>query len=418
MDVMVLKLTLHGNIVGYLAGFKDGRNIMTFAPEFVNNPSRPTFSLITHPDFPHAEKLLTAPWIKRQRLHPILSNLLPEGVLRELLAQGLKIHIDNEFQLFTYLGLDLPGALVVTPMDSENIPDYVLQSGGQAKIVTIATKQSTNHFSLAGVQMKFSMREKDGRFHLADSGVLGDWIIKTPSTKHKFVPLNEYTAMRLAEIAGVDIPDIKLVKIDTLENLPAINLPNEKFAFAIRRFDRAEEKRIHMEDFAQVLVKYPHQKYNSANCEQIGKILYQYSGDSLRNVQQFARRLLVNILLANGDAHLKNWSLIYPDTITPELSPAYDIVTTRVYMGDEKKYALNMGKNKDWYKVLFTHFRAWADKADIPWKAIKPQLDNTLDKARTLWPEALKDLPMDDAQKRQLKEHWRSLQSDFRIDPF
>ncbi len=416
MDVTVLELNLHGIIVGYLAGFRDGRNILTFAPEFANNPSRPTFSLITHPDFPNAEKLLTAPWIKRQRLHPVLSNLLPEGALRELLAQRLKVHIDNEFQLFTYLGQDLPGALVASPTDPEQIPDYVLQSTGQAKIVTIGTKQRMNHFSLAGVQMKFSMREKDGRYQIAESGILGDWIIKTPSTKHKFVPLNEFSAMRLAEAAGVDIPDIKLVEIDTLDNLPAINLPNEKFAFAIRRFDRAEEKRIHMEDFAQLLVKYPYQKYSSANCEQIGKILYQYTGDSLRNVQQFARRLLVNILLANGDAHLKNWSLTYPDTITPELSPAYDIVTTRVYMGDEKKYALNMGKNKDWYKVLFTHFRAWADKADIPWKAIKPQLTDTLDKARTLWPGALNELPMDDAHKDQLRAHWRCLQSDFRID--
>jgi serine/threonine-protein kinase HipA len=417
MDVTVLELNLHGIIVGYLAGFRDGRNILTFAPEFANNPSRPTFSLITHPDFPNAEKLLTAPWIKRQRLHPVLSNLLPEGALRELLAQRLKVHIDNEFQLFTYLGQDLPGALVASPTDPEQIPDYVLQSTGQAKIVTIGTKQRTNHFSLAGVQMKFSMREKDGRYQIAESGILGDWIIKTPSTKHKFVPLNEFSAMRLAEAAGVDIPDIKLVEIDTLDNLPSINLPNEKFAFAIRRFDRAEEKRTHMEDFAQLLVKYPYQKYSSANCEQIGKILYQYTGDSLRNVQQFARRLLVNILLANGDAHLKNWSLTYPDTITPELSPAYDIVTTRVYMGDEKKYALNMGNNKDWYNVLFTHFRAWADKADIPWKAIKPQLTDTLDKARTLWPGALNELPMDDAHKDQLREHWRSLQADFRIDP-
>ena len=416
MDVTVLELKLHGIIVGYLAGFGNGRNIMTFAPEFANNPFRPTFSLTTHPDFPNAEKLLKIPWLKRQRLHPVLSNLLPEGALRELLAQGLKVHIDDEFQLFTYLGQDLPGALIATPLAPEHIPEYVLQSSGPAKIVTISTEQKLNHFSLAGVQMKFSMREKDGRYHIAESRALGDWIIKTPSTKHKFVPLNEYTAMRLAEIAGVDIPEIKLVTIDTLENLPAINLPGEKFAFAIRRFDRADKKRIHMEDFAQLLVKYPHQKYSSANCEQIGRILYQYTGDSLRNVQQFARRLLVNILLANGDAHLKNWSLIYPDTITPELSPAYDIVTTRVYMGDEKKYALNMGKNKDWYKVLFAHFRSWADKADIPWQAIKPQLTDTLDKARTLWPKALTDLPMDDVQKNQLKVHWRSLQSDFRID--
>ncbi len=415
MDVTVLKLNLHGITVGYLSGFRDGRNILTFAPEFANNPLRPTFSLLTHPNFPNAEKLLTAPWIKRHRLHPVLSNLLPEGALRELLAQGLKIHPDNEFQLFSYLGRDLPGALIATPMEPEKIPDYVLQPGSQAKVQAICPEQGINHFSLAGVQMKFSMQEKDGRYHIAESDELGDWIIKTPSTRHKFVPLNEFTAMRLAEMAGIDIPEIKLVKIDSLENLPAINLPDEKFAFAIQRFDRAKEKRIHQEDFAQLLAQYPQQKYSSANYEQIGKILYQYTGDSLRNVQQFARRLLVNILLANGDAHLKNWSLTYPDTITPELSPAYDIVTTRVYMGDEKKYALNMGKNKDWYKVLFSHFKAWAEKADLPWKAIRPQLADTLDKARTLWPAALRDLPMDDAQKEQLKKHWQGLQSDFKI---
>ncbi len=301
-------------------------------------------------------------------------------------------------------------------MAPEQIPHYVLQPNGLTDIVTLSREQTKNHFSLAGVQMKFSMREKDGHYHLAESGVLGDWIIKTPSIKHKFVPLNEFTAMRLAEMAGVEIPDIRLVKVDSLKNLPAINLPNEQFAFAIRRFDRADEKRIHMEDFAQVLVKYPYQKYSGANYEQIGKVLYQYTGDSLKNVQQFARRLLVNILLANGDAHLKNWSLIYPDTMTPELSPAYDIVTTRVYMGNEKKYALNMAKNKDWYKVLFTHFKVWANKSDIPWKAIKPQLADTLDRARTLWPRSLNDLPMEELQKNQLREHWLNLQADFRID--
>ncbi|MEJ2044776.1 MAG: HipA domain-containing protein [Reinekea sp.] len=96
--------------------------------------------------------------------------------------------------------------------------------------------------------------------------------------------------------------------------------------FAIKRFDRQESNRVHMEDFAQVLVKYPHEKYNSANYEQIGRVLYEFSGDALADVQQFARRLLVNILLANGDAHLKNWSLQYEDKVTPRLSPAYDIV--------------------------------------------------------------------------------------------
>ncbi len=50
-----------------------------------------------------------------------------------------------------------------------------------------------------------------------------------------------------------------------------------------------------MEDFAQILMKYPHEKYNSGNYEQIAKILYQFSGDSLGDVQQLARRLLACI---------------------------------------------------------------------------------------------------------------------------
>ncbi|MCY4262639.1 MAG: type II toxin-antitoxin system HipA family toxin, partial [Candidatus Dadabacteria bacterium] len=69
-----------------------------------------------------------------------------------------------------------------------------------------------------------------------------------------------------------------------------------------------------------------------------------------------------------------------------------------------------------WYKTTFSQFKAWADKADIPWKAIKPQLDDTLSKARYLWPKSLDDLPVDYNQKKQLREHWRLLSTDLRIE--
>ena len=413
-EVRVLKLTLHGAKVGYLTGRKDGRNILTFAAEFTDSSSRPTFTLTTHPDFPNVKKVLAKPWTRRQRLHPVLSNLLPEGALRELLSQHLKIHVDDEFGLLSHLGEDLPGALVVTAAEPDDVPGYALAP--EAKAIKADIRDEAKLFSLAGVQMKFSMRERDGRYRIAESGDLGDWIVKTPSTRHSLVPLNEFTAMRLAQIAGIDVPDIRLVETDTLDRLPAINLPDEEFAFAIRRFDRADGKRIHTEDFAQILARYSYQKYDGPNYEQIGKIIYQYTGAGLRNAQQFARRLLVNILLANGDAHLKNWSLIYPDAFTPELSPAYDIVTTRVYMGEEREYALNLARSKDWYKVTLGHFRTWADKAGIPWKALKPQLDDTIDRARSLWPESLDGLPADPTHKEQLKEHWRLLSVDFRIE--
>lgn len=94
-EVSVLQLTIHGVVIGYLAGFKNGRNVLSIADAFKNNPSRPTFSLIAHPAFPNAVKLMAEPWVRNQRLHPVLSNLLPEGSLRELIAQGLKVHVDN-----------------------------------------------------------------------------------------------------------------------------------------------------------------------------------------------------------------------------------------------------------------------------------------------------------------------------------
>jgi serine/threonine-protein kinase HipA len=419
-DINVLKLTLHDSLVGYLAGFQGGKNVLTFAEEFKKDAHRPTLSLITHPAFPRAEKLMAEPWVRNQRLHPALSNLLPEGSLRTLIAQGLKTHIDNEFQILSYLGADLPGALVAEPMEPEDVPEIVLNTHGKARAIKFVKVSQENKFSLAGVQMKFSMKEKDGRYNLSKGDVLGDWIVKTPSTQHKDVPLNEYTAMKLAALVGVDIPEIKLVELNKLDNLPQINLPDEKLAFVIKRFDRAQHKsgdvRIHMEDFAQVLVKYPHEKYNSANYEQIGRIIYQFSGDGLADTQQFARRLLVNILLANGDAHLKNWSLLYTDQVTPRLSPAYDIVTTNVYIDDERNFALNLGKTKDWYDVSMANFQSWAERAEIPWRVIKPHLDDVMEKARSLWPEAINDLPMNEAHKLKLKEHWGKLQEDFRIN--
>jgi serine/threonine-protein kinase HipA len=414
-EITVLKLTLHDRLAGYLAGYQNGRNVLSFAGEFRNDTNRPTFSLITHPNFPNAEKVMSEPWARRQRLHPVLSNLLPEGALRELIAQGLKVHINNEFQLLSHLGEDLPGALVAMALDPEDVPDYVLTTHGKARAVKFKGNNRENRFSLAGVQMKFSMKEKDGRYNLSKGQELGDWIIKTPSTRHKYVPLNEYTAMNLAAMAGIDIPDIKLVELGKLDNLPPINLPDEEFAFAIKRFDRAGNTRIHMEDFAQVLVKYPEDKYNTANYEQIARVLYAFSGDGLADVQQYARRLLVNILLANGDAHLKNWSLLYQDRMTPRLSPAYDIVTTSVYMDDEREFALNLAKTKEWYKVDLSHFERWAEKSGIPWRAIKPHLDDTMEKARSLWPDALKDLPMSEEHKEKLKAHWLNLQVDFKI---
>jgi serine/threonine-protein kinase HipA len=262
--------------------------------------------------------------------------------------------------------------------------------------------------------MKFSSSHVDGRYHI-DQEISEDmWIIKTPSTVHKGVPVNEYSCMKLAAAAGVDIPEVRLIELSELEGLPSIRLPDEQYAYGIKRFDRSSTGRIHTEDFAQVFGLYPADKYQRVNYEQLGNVLYRTSAGRLKDIQQMARRLLINILLGNGDAHLKNWTLIYGDRQSPRLSPLYDVVFTTPYI-EHDSLALNMAGTKQWFDITMESFKLWSEKTGAPWVAIKPHILDVMEVARTQWLDLLQGLPMLDEHKVALIQHWKQLSADFQV---
>lgn len=413
-SVEMLSLWLHGRRLGWLAGYRGGRNVLVFDDDWRLDESRATLSLSLMPSAPHSQRLLQSPWMRRQRLHPWLSNLLPEGALREWLAAEFKVHPDNEFPLLAALGHDLPGALEVAAVAPDEMPAWAL---AHRRSVSPEPRQVAvgRGFSLAGVQMKFSMREQDGRFLGAGQALPGDWIIKPPSPVHPWLVENEYSAMRLAEAAGVTVPEIRLIPLEELDGLPRLNLPDEPMAYAIKRFDRAGSERVHAEDFAQVLFRYPHEKYSGPSYEQIGRLVREFSDDGMACAAQMARRLLVNALLANGDAHLKNWSLVYPDRQRPTLSPAYDIVMTRAYLPAEREAALNLNGKKGWEQLRLSDFQHWAGRVGVSWPAVESELQDTLRRARDTWPDMLDSLPMAESHKALLREHWRRLATEWRI---
>ncbi|PWW37006.1 serine/threonine-protein kinase HipA [Idiomarina loihiensis] len=409
-----LSLSIDNQEIGVISHYSGGKNILAFSPDYVALPAekRNTFTMSQLVN----ERALRKPLISSQRLPPVLSNLLPEGALRQWMAQALKVHQDNEFPLMAHMGRSLPGGLIASPIVAGQLPVWALDHREQVEAIQIDVATQQNKFSLAGVQMKFSsVRNKDGRFNIGTDANDDSWIIKIPSTVHPFVPFNEFSAMRLAEAVGVDIPEIKLVKLSKLDNLPNIQLPNEEYAYAIKRFDRDNGKRVHTEDFAQIFQVYSHEKYEKYNYEQIADALYSYSHQGLKDVQQLARRILVNILLANGDAHLKNWSVIYSNPQRPMLSPAYDIVSTIPYVKGESEFALNMAKNKNWYDVSMASFEIWSNRVGFPWQAVKVHITDTLDKARSVWPKLLTELPMHREHKQVLRHHWSKLHEDFRL---
>lgn len=189
------------------------------------------------------------------------------------------------------------------------------------------------------------MLAKGDRLTMPAFGAGGDWIVKLPDQVYPDVPRNEFAMMSLAAAVGITVPEIRLVHRDEIDGIPpAVWASHEQWAYAIRRFDRTNDRGpVHIEDLAQVRNVYPDAKYHG-NYETVAGLVYR--GHDTDGLREFARRLVFTVLISNGDAHLKNWSLIYTDPRIPILAPAYDIVSTRHYMGGHQALGLKFAGSR------------------------------------------------------------------------
>lgn len=384
--VRTLEVRLGATLVGTLTYLGNEAVMFTFDRSYVEAGSdRPTLSL----GFKAADgSLVEDPRPTKVRLAPFFSNLLPEAHLREYLAARGRVHPAREFFLLWLLGADLPGAVEVRAVDGQASPSFGDETDRSSR------EGEPLRFSLAGVQLKFSaLMETAGGLTLPASGIGGDWIVKLPSPRFEAVPENEYAMMTLARAVGIDVPDVRLVETHEIALLPQ-DLP-EAFgrSLAVRRFDRPRTgERVHIEDFAQVFGVYPEKKYRNASYGNIARVLWLEAGE--QGVAEYTRRLVFNVMIGNADAHLKNWSLIYPDRRTPNLAPAYDLVGTIPYIPGDR-LALSLGDTKVFAQVDLERFRRFAEQAGLPVRLVVKTARDTAAKVRDLWPthEPLRALP-------------------------
>lgn len=374
--VRMLEVRLGETLVGALTSLGYDALVFSFDDTYrAAGRDRPTLSL----GFKAADGgLVESLRPTRVRLPPFFSNLLPEGHLREYLAARGGIHPDREFFLIWLLGADLPGAVGIHALDGTPPP------GVDQRPSRATADHEPMRFSLAGVQLKFSaVMETAGGLTVPAGGGGGDWIVKLPSPRFDAVPENEYAMMTLARRAGIDVPDVRLVATHDIDGLPR-DLP-EAFgqSLAVRRFDRPRPgQRVHIEDFAQVFGIYPEQKYRRASYGSLARVLWLECGEEA--VLEFARRLAFTVLIGNGDAHLKNWSLIYPDGRTPGLSPAYDLLATVPYLPADR-LALSLAGTKVFADVNVERFRRFADQAGLPGRLVVHTVRETATRVRDLW---------------------------------
>lgn len=189
--------------------------------------------------------------------------------------------------------------------------------------------------SIQGVQPKLSARlkVKEKMFEVVDR--YGDYILKPQSNFYPEVPENEDLSMRMAHIAGIEIPLHGLVySIDG------------RFTYFIKRFDRyGKKKKRSLEDFAQLAGKSRETKYDFS-MEKIVAILDEYCTFPVIEKMKLFRLTIFNFLIGNEDMHLKNYSLITRNNKV-ELSPGYDLLNTTIALPNpQEEIALPLAGKK------------------------------------------------------------------------
>jgi serine/threonine-protein kinase HipA len=378
-DVAVLDVRLHGSLIGTLTRLPGDRVLFAFTEQYVADRSRATLSLSFRDALGH---LILDSRPTQTRLPPFFANLLPEGTLRDYLAARAGVKPEREFFLIAELGRDLPGALEIVSSAGLSQPG---ERGDREEATPMPDlRDSVLHFSLAGVQLKFSaVKDAAGGLTIPAHGVGGSWIVKLPSSRFPGLPENEFAMMSLARAVGVAVPELALVPLQRISGLPPDVSALGNYAYAIRRFDRTTAGgQVHIEDFAQVFGVYPEQKYERASYRNIAEVIWSEAGET--GIAEFLRRLVFNMLIGNSDMHLKNWSLIYPDGRQAALAPAYDFVSTIAYLPDDR-LALTFVDSKEYRSINRAQFERFAVKARLPTTLTLDTVTQTISSFETAW---------------------------------
>ncbi|GHT73233.1 hypothetical protein FACS189456_3420 [Bacteroidia bacterium] len=222
--------------------------------------------------------------------------------------------------------------------------------------------ENRKRISISGVQEKLSLLLDKNQLRLTTEGERGTYLLKPiPRDLKKVdqVPANEHLTMQIAR---------QVYGINTAENA-MIFFKDGTPAYITKRFDvKQDGTKWGKEDFASLARKTKDNagadfKY-AYSYEEAGFLLQKYVPAWRVEIEKYFTLLVFNFLFSNGDAHLKNFSLMESSSGDYLLSPAYDLVNTRLHV-DDTDFALNKGLFADNFRSNFYQKENHAGKSDF-----------------------------------------------------
>lgn len=263
-------------------------------------------------------------------LHPFFQHLGAEGWLRERQARLAHIAEEDDLGLLLRYGADCIGAVGVLPIAEE--PPLAASPG-----------EAVNPGrTVSGIQRKLLVLRDEAADTYRPAGPAGPapYIAKFNSANLPTLVRNEHLSLRwMAALLGAEeVTGFRLGRVADLDEA----------ALILARFDRSSDgRKLRAEDFAQILCKPRGQDYAGkyeASYEEVAGVVRAHSARPEIDLARLFRRLVAYVLVANGDAHLKNFTLLErPEGL--RLSPAYDVVNVGVYAdgGLSQRLALAIG---------------------------------------------------------------------------
>jgi serine/threonine-protein kinase HipA len=254
----------------------------------------------------------------------------------------------------------------------------------------LAIRIIQSQLAVTGVQAKISLHitgnkreEKQKRFTIV--GLWGGYILKPPTVRYPQLPEVEDLTMHLATVAKIKTSPHSLIR-----------LQSGNLAYVTKRIDRYKGGKLAMEDMCQLTERLTEDKYRGGY-EQIGKAIMKYSATPGLDVVNFLEVVLFSFITGNADMHLKNFSLLEQPGVGMTLSPAYDLVNTKlVNPADDEEMALSLnGKKK---KLKKQDFIAAMNTLDVEEK----QQENIFNKMQKALP--IDESFLSDAFKEQYKD--------------
>lgn len=210
----------------------------------------------------------------------------------------------------------------------------------RSEISKLAEQVLRSQTTVTGVQAKLSLDlEKDKESRTQRFTIVGLWgrfILKPQADFYQHLPELEDVTMHLAELSGIKVVPHSLIRF-----------PDGELCYITRRIDRTSTgEKIQMEDFCQLSEKLTEYKYKGSY-EQIAKLIKKHSDSPYLDLANFWEIVMFSFVTGNSDMHLKNFSLFENSDGKYSLTPAYDLISTKLVMpADTEELALTLNAKK------------------------------------------------------------------------